>query len=167
MKELFQTKRLYVRSLRKTDLDNFQKLLDHPKVKRFTNGTGILLEEGETDFEKLLTLSRAKNKNFWVWAIILKESGKFIGTCAVIKNQLGEHEIGYRLFDEYWNQGYGQEIANELILFASQQMELEKITAYVDKENVASLRILGKSLLNFRKEVFNKQTQSIDYVFTS
>ena len=51
MKELFQTKRLYVRSLRKTDLENFQKLLDHPKVKKFTNGKGILLEEGEPDFE--------------------------------------------------------------------------------------------------------------------
>lgn len=167
MKELFQTKRLYVRSLRKTDLENFQKLLDHPKVKKFTNGKGILLEEGEPDFEKLLTLSRAKNKSFWVWAVILKESSKFIGTCAVIKNDAGEHEIGYRLMEDYWHKGFGQEIANELIEFACEEMEIDNLTAYVDKENVASIRILGKSQLNFRKEVFNKDTKSIDYVYSS
>ena len=62
MNALFQTKRLFVRALRITDLENFKKLLDHPKVKKFTNGNGIKLEEGETDFSKLLTLSRAKNK---------------------------------------------------------------------------------------------------------
>ena len=167
MKELFQTERLYVRSLRKTDLDNFQKLLDHPKVKKFTNGKGILLEEGETDFEKLLTLSRAKNKSFWVWAVILKESSKFIGTCAIIKNDAGEHEIGYRIMEEHWHKGYGQEIANELIQFACVDMEIDNLTAYVDKENTVSQRILGKSQLNFRKEVFNKETKSIDYVYSS
>lgn len=167
MKGLFQTKRLYVRSLRKTDLKNFKKLLDHPKVKKFTNGTGILLEEGETDFEKLLTLSRAKNKSFWVWGVILKETGEFIGTCAVIKNESGEFEIGYRLMEEYWHKGYGQEIANELINFAENEMEIPAVTAYVDKQNMASIRILGKSSLKFRREVFNKQTKSIDYVYSS
>ena len=61
MKELFQTKRLYVRSLRKTDLENFQKLLDHPKVKKFTNGKGILSGENASveiicEFKILLIL---------------------------------------------------------------------------------------------------------------
>ena len=48
MNALFQTKRLFVRALRITDLENFKKLLNHPKVKKFTNGNGIKLEEGES-----------------------------------------------------------------------------------------------------------------------
>ena len=69
--------------------------------------------------------------------------------------------------EDYWNKGFGQEIANKLIEFACEEMEINNLTAYVDKENVASIRILGKSQLNFRKEVFNKDTKSIDYVYSS
>lgn len=167
MKSIFQTERMFVRPLRKTDIDNFKLLLDHPKVKRYTDGTEIRLEEGEKDFEKLLTLSRAKNKDFWVWAVVRKDDRKFLGTCAVIKTGEEEHEIGYRLFDEFWGRGYGHEIAEALVDFCHTEMNLENIKAYVDSTNRASVRILGKTRLNFLKEVYNKQSQSIDYVFSS
>ena len=166
MNALFQTKRLFVRALRITDLENFKKLLDHPKVKKFTNGNGIKLEEGETDFSKLLTLSRAKNKEFKVWAIIHHDTKEFIGTCAVIKNTCNEHEIGYRLFEDYWHQGFGHEITKALIDFCRMELELNNRTAYVDSKNLASIRILGKSQLSFTKEIYNNTSNTIDYVYS-
>ena len=51
---------------------------------------------------------------FGLWAVVLKETGEFIGDCGItIQNIDGEKlpEIGYHIHKKFWRHGYAKEAA--------------------------------------------------------
>ena len=74
--------------------------------------------------------------------------GELIGTAAIVE----ENEIGYRFLEKYWGQGYGQEIADGLINYAFGKLGVEKVIAFVEPENIGSVKILERTVLEFIKE---------------
>lgn len=81
-------------------------------------------------------------------AVISKDNNVFIGACAISKNSDREYEIGYRLDQKYWRNGYGKEIARGLVKYAFEILNLKYVVSYVNKENYSSVRIL--EALNFK-----------------
>ena len=60
------------------------------------------------------------------WGIVLKSTGKLIGTCGFTSVDL-EHskgEIGYVLNKAYRNLGYGTEAVNRVLEYAFEDLEL-------------------------------------------
>lgn len=131
------------------------------QVMRYIGGKAFSYSENKKDLENILKFYQIPDNDFWVWAIELAITGNFIGTVALVKNQKGEYEIGYRLLKEHWKNGYGKEVTNGLIRHAFEQMKLKEIVAYVDKANVTSVRILD-STFKFIKEIYNEQDNCID-----
>jgi RimJ/RimL family protein N-acetyltransferase len=64
------------------------------------------------------------------FGIILKESGKFIGTIGLTQNPLriikGSLELGYSLNKDYWNQGIMTEAVNAIIDYGFNAANLEE-----------------------------------------
>lgn len=158
---IFKTLRLQIRHLDIDDLGLFHKMQNDQQVMRYIGGKTFSYSENKRDLENILKFYNNPDNDFWVWAIELSTTRDFIGTIALVKNQKGEHEIGYRLLKEYWKQGYGKEVTNGLIRHAFEDMKLKEIVAYVDKENVTSVRILD-STFKFIKEIYNEQDNCID-----
>lgn len=158
---IFRTLRLQIRHLDIHDLGLFHKMQNDQQVMRYIGGKTFSYSENKRDLENILKFYDNPNNDFWVWAIELSTTHDFIGTIALVKNQKGEHEIGYRLLKEYWKQGYGKEVTNGLIRHAFEDMKLKEIVAYVDKDNVTSVRILD-STFKFIKEIYNEQDNCID-----
>lgn len=158
---IFSTQRLQIRHLDIQDLELFHKMQNDQQVMRYVGGKVYSLAENKKDLQNILKFYDTPGNDFWVWAIELINSQDFIGTIALVRNQKAEHEIGYRLLKEYWKQGYGKEVTNGLIKHAFEQMKLKEIVAYVDKENITSVRILD-STFNFIKEIYNEQDNCID-----
>jgi len=73
----------------------------------------------------------------------------------------GDRELGYRFRVEYWGKGYGTEVTKGLIDFCFQDLKIEKITADVNVENIASTKILNKFLKPVR-EFFNEKDNCTD-----
>lgn len=158
---IFSTERLQIRPLEIQDLGLFHKMQNDQEVMRYIGGKISSLAENRKDLKTILKYYQDPDNDFWVWAIELINTGCFIGTIALVKNQKDEHEIGYRLLKDYWKQGYGKEVTNGVIKYAFEELKLKEIVAYVDKQNLSSVRIL-ESTFNFIKEIYNEQDNCID-----
>ena len=145
---IFETPRLKIRNLELNDFDPFHEMQSNPKVMQFTTGRPWTKEENKASLNKCINHYAQPGNNFWVWAGERKADGEFIGTAAIVE----ENEIGYRFLEKYWGQGYGQEIADGLINYAFGKLGVEKVIAFVEPENIGSVKILERTVLEFIKE---------------
>ena len=74
--------------------------------------------------------------------------GKLIGSISAEKKH-DDAEIGYMLLNEYSNKGLATEAVKQVCTFAFKVLSLEKITANVFQPNIASIRVLLKTLLQY------------------
>jgi RimJ/RimL family protein N-acetyltransferase len=87
-----------------------------------------------------------------VYAITKSENGAFIGCCGVEPgHDPATVEIGYRLGEPYWNQGYMTEATHALIDMVFRTREcVEQIDARCRVTNVASRRVIHKCGFQFQ-----------------
>lgn len=86
------------------------------------------------------------------WGITIKEQNLVIGSCGY-KKIITKHrraEIGYEIFVEYRRQGFMSEALNAVIQFGFEIIELNRIEATVNSDNLASILLLKK--LGFTEE---------------
>ncbi|TRZ42965.1 N-acetyltransferase [Robertkochia solimangrovi] len=158
---IFQTRRLYIREMLKSDLGSFHKMQNDQAVMRYVGGKTFTLEENVRDLENIIAFYSKPRNDFWIWAIVNREDDRFLGTVALVRNEKTEYEIGYRLLMKEWGNGYGKEVVNGLIYHAFENMHLKEIVAYVDKANASSVRILD-STFRFIREFYNEEENCID-----
>ena len=80
-----------------------------------------------------------------IWMIELK-NGTHIGElCFKGINEYGSTEIGYGISDNYQGNGYATEAVTAVTSWALKQNVINCVTAEVDRENIASVRVLEKS----------------------
>ena len=85
------------------------------------------------------------------YGVELKEEGKLIGTIDLrIKPAQLSAEIGYVLSHDYQGKGYATEAARAILDFAFTVLELEKVSATCNSENVASEALMIR--LGMKKE---------------
>lgn len=85
------------------------------------------------------------NKDKYMFAIRLKESGLFIGGMGLhVDHNFDRAELGYWIAKPYWNQGYATETLGALLRFGFNTLKLQKIFATHLIENPAS----GKVMIN-------------------
>lgn len=85
------------------------------------------------------------------WAIVLKESGKMIGTIELYNHLPNfKAELGYALNPKFWGQGIIVEAAKEVIEFGFSILNLKRIHIGVFLTNNQSQRVAEK--LGFIKE---------------
>lgn len=92
---------------------------------------------------------------FGLWAVILKESGEFIGDCGISMQPIhGEWlpEIGYHIRKDHWRKGYASEAAAECIRYAFEQCGFPKVYSYMKHTNVASYSTAMKNGMSFVEE---------------
>lgn len=169
MSRIFQTDQLYVRKLVDSDLKVFDALQGDPRVMQYTTGRGMNHTENRDDLRRVIDLYDVPGNTYRVWAVVVSGSDEFAGTCALVTNDDGENEIGFRFLPEYWGRGYATEIVGGLARYAFGVLLLDQIVAYVNVENVASVRVMEKSPFECVREFYNVRERCVDryYVLTS
>ena len=61
-------------------------------------------------------------------------------------------DIGYRILRKYWGQGLGTEVADGLIDYLRADRAVKYLTASVDVQNLASIKILERSMTYLSEE---------------
>ena len=110
--------------------------------------------ENQRQLEKCIGSYLKPDNKFWVWAITLKLNEQFVGTCAIVPNS-DRAEIGFRFLRVFFGNGFGQEICDGLLEYGIQIQKQTKVIAYVDLRNIASRKILDRSVLSFVEEIPN------------
>ncbi|MFT7901059.1 GNAT family N-acetyltransferase [Tenacibaculum ascidiaceicola] len=140
---IFETKRLLIRKLQVVDIEPFYELESNPKVLQYATGEPKNLEESKEDLEQLIARYTNKENDFWIYAIERKADNEFIGTVALVKDEEGNDEIGYRFIERYWGNGFATELCEGLIQYCK-SVGMKKLIGCVVDENVASAKILER-----------------------
>lgn len=88
---------------------------------------------------------------FYDWAVVLRESGKMIGTCgfAAIDSPNACGEVGYVLNPDFWGQGYAPEAVRAVMAFGFGTLSLHRIEARYILGNDRSRRVMEKCGMRF------------------
>ncbi len=107
---------------------------------------------------------------FGLWAVVLKETGEFIGDCGItIQNIDGEMlpEIGYHIHKKYWRRGFAKEAAQAVRDWVFQNTQYCIIYSYMKYTNIGSY---STAIANGMKKVKEypdpKNTISYAYAIT-
>lgn len=133
-----ETDRLILREYQMADYDALYKIVSDPETMQHYPKP---FDEEKTKYWIEWNLDNYQTYGFGLWAVILKETGEFIGDCGItIQNIDGEMlpEIGYHINKKYWRKGYGSEAAKAARDWAFQNTEYDVIYSYMKYTNVGS-----------------------------
>jgi ribosomal-protein-alanine N-acetyltransferase len=112
-------------------------------------------------FEQWEQRYSSDNNEIWLnYAIRHKISKEYYGTLQVTIIRNKETYVAYEVFPKFWRMGVAKECLLVLILFLFQSFGCEKVTAHLDTNNIASLKLLES--LNFKKVGFLKDADFFD-----
>jgi len=146
----FETKRLILRDICIDDADDIFQFSGDPKVAHH-----MTWEVNRTKSETLLFINSVlegyKDGTSADWAIVEKVSQKVIGTCSFVdwSNEHRNAILGYVINRAYWGNGYATEAVNELLKYGFNTLQLHRIEAHCDVDNLASEKVMKKLGMSF------------------
>ncbi len=95
--------------------------------------------------------SRYRSGDFYDWAVVLKDTGKMIGTCGFTRFDYANNaaEIGYVLNMAYHGHGIATEAVNKVLECGFSKLCLNRIEGKYMVENAASRRVMEKCSMTF------------------
>jgi ribosomal-protein-alanine N-acetyltransferase len=142
-----ETKRLLLRDMVASDLREVHEYASEPDVVRFMHWGPNTEDETREFIEKSILAQKEKPRRDFDIAIILKSTGDLIGGCGIHVSNPENREgwIGYCLNRNFWGKGYATETAQALVKFGFERLDMHRIFANCDPQNLASARVLEKS----------------------
>jgi RimJ/RimL family protein N-acetyltransferase len=121
-----------------------------PDVMRFTT-TGPDRSVEQTKARLAKYQEHQSVHGFSKWIILDRATGSAIGDSGLLNlEEYRRIDLGYRFAKPYWGKGLATEAATAWVRAAFGDFDIERLTAFVHPENVASIRVLDK--LGFRTE---------------
>lgn len=160
---ILTTKRLRLEKIGIEHKEEIYKLLSNAKVQTFFPKT--LDKKESTDFFEKIQC-RYQTDGYCYWAVIRKTDNTFIGICGLLSQIIdgeNETEVGYRLSDEFWNQGYGTEAAKGCIIYAKDKLKLPSIISLIQSVNKPSIRVAEKNGFKLEKETIFQELPHFVY----
>ena len=144
-----ETSRLLLRRLDYTDLQDLFEVASHPEVTRYiTWDTHRTLD----DTRRFIQIVHGwyERQEVLYWGVVRKTDMKLIGTCGIFEWVVRDAraELSYTLGQPYWGQGYASEIAEILIRFGFETLQLNRLEGRCLRENLSSAHVLEKAQLS-------------------
>jgi len=137
-------------TLTREDMELIWKYYGDFEVRRFLidGFMPVYLEDEVRWYEERVV--GAKDKNV-VFCVVENSKRRIVGLVGLheINHYHGYAEIGYWLWKEYWQRGFGTETVKLMVTYGFEFLNLRKIFARVFSPNIASQRVLEKN--GFRK----------------
>ncbi|TCC89188.1 N-acetyltransferase [Pedobacter frigiditerrae] len=143
---ILKTERLTLRQLEIGDDQEIFTLRSDSEINKYLDRKrSDSLEDAKSFINNILT------NGALYWAITLGNNNRLIGTICLygFSDQNRSCEIGYELLTNFQGQGIMQEAAKKVIDYAFNTIEVQKIEAFLHKDNQRSVQLLDK--LSFKK----------------
>jgi RimJ/RimL family protein N-acetyltransferase/predicted metal-dependent hydrolase len=139
-----ETRRLILRPFESEDVDAAFEWFGDPIVMRFTPaGPDTSIEQTKA---RLANYQEHQTEHgFSKWIVLDRHLGRPIGDSGLlVLQENGWVDLGFRLAQPYWGKGLATEIASAWVRAAFDDFHIDRLTAIVHPENLASIRILEK-----------------------
>lgn len=162
MKIILETERVRLREFTLDDSEFILQLVNTPSWIQFIGDKKIrTLEASQEYIQNNLQKSYAQN-GYGLWLMERKETSEPIGMCGLVNRESLENvDIGFALLPIYKRTGYTYEAAKATLTYAKETLQIEKIVAITDSENVASIKLLNKIGLQFEKEIQYDENETV------
>jgi ribosomal-protein-alanine N-acetyltransferase len=159
---IIETERLLLRKITLNDVDDIFDYASIPELTTFVLWYPHKTKSETFDFIKF-TDEQFRNRLSIVWGILIKNENKLIGSIDLrgwnTDNKCGD--VGYAISKDYWNKGFVSEAMKAVIKFGFEQLQLNRIEAHCQKENIGSWRVMEKCGMKYegtlREKVFIKK----------
>lgn len=147
---LLETERLWLCPFQDDDFEDLFALFSDPEVMRFA--TAGVRDRAQTRDRLDRIIAHWKKYGFGIWALILRESGCFVGSCGFgYLHGLPDVALAYRLARPFWGLGLATEAARRVLRYAFEDVRLPRVIAVARPDNLASLAVMRKLDLTFKK----------------
>lgn len=154
---MYKTKRLILRPLELSDFENWQQAhsMLRPPQNEWDEGPWKGSELTLAKFKKILKQQKTQRAEdeFYSFGIFRKDDGVLLGVVTLMDVSRAIFQnayLGYRIFNNYWGQGYATEACQGALEIAFRDLKLHRVEAGIEPDNKVSIRI-AKSL-GLRKE---------------
>jgi RimJ/RimL family protein N-acetyltransferase len=135
-----ETARLVLRDWREEDWDIFWQVTNTPAVMRWLGGVADAAARAAAR-ARLESYQAEEGHTFWV--VERKQDAALLGFCGLKRsNQAGGPqgmmEIGWRLREDAWGQGYAREAASASLALAFERFAVDEVIALTVENNRAS-----------------------------
>ena len=139
------TERLILRKISKRDIKDIYEYSKDPRTSKFLLWyPHYSLRDTKRHVRSIL--KRYKKGSFYDYAVVLKDSGKMIGTCGFTRTYplVDKAEIGYVINPEYQGRGFATEAVGRVLSFGFEDLGLERIEARYIVGNDSSLKLMQR-----------------------
>jgi len=153
---MIETARLILRNWREDDIEPFIRHTNTPAVMRWLGGVKSAAEHRTAFRDRIM---RWQESGFTFWAVERKADGALLGFCGLkIADSEGSPiegmlEVGWRLREDAWGQGYAKEAAIASLDFAFDTLGAERVVAITFQGNEPSWGLMERLGMRRRPEL--------------
>jgi len=156
-KIVLETERLILREYRNEDINDLYEIIGNKENMSF-----YPKPYSYNDTQRWIdwNLNNYKKYGFGLYALELKENGKFIGDTGLTMQNIDNEElpeIGYHIHKDYWRQGYGKEAALAVRDYIFKNFNFKTLYSYMKYDNVASYSLAKSIGMEKLKEYEDKE----------
>lgn len=140
------TSRLRVRRFAEADLQDFLAYQGLPGVRRFMRGEAMGREEAVRYLAGQAALAEDARGKWHGFAVEHLAQGRVIGDVGVFLqvDPPDEGDVGFQFHPDCHGKGYAAEATQVLLRHLFTELDLRRVTASCDEENVASFRLMER-----------------------
>lgn len=161
------TRRLILRPLEDQDYENWAQAYSclHPPQNEWDEANWQDKELEPEKFRELLDRQETLRNidKCYDFGVFRKEDGILVGMVHLMDISRGIFQnayLGYRIYNNYWNQGYATEACKGVISLAFKELKLHRVEAGIAPANKRSLVVAQK--IGLRREGLSKKRLKID-----
>lgn len=156
---VIETKRLILREINEKDAQDMYEFASLPYVGPVAGWEPHRTLQDTKDVIRMYNHKRLYGQ-LGVFAVVLKENNKMIGTCELHSYQPRfKAELGYTINPEYWGNGFAVEASKGVINWGFTSLLLRRIECQCFKDNIQSIRVCEK--LSLRYEGLRKNSYQL------
>ena len=166
MKVVCETDRLVIRFFNINDAEFIVQLLNEESFIRCIGDKNVRTNTDAINYLTNGPILSYQEHGFGINLVELKETGKPIGTCGLLKREaLGFPDLGYAFLPEFWGKGYALEAADAILKKEIITHSLNTVLAVTFPANLSSNSLLKKIgfTLKGTMELYGLQNNVYEY----
>ena len=165
---ILTTERLTLRQLVIADEQEIFTLRSDSEINKYLNRQLSSTIDDARNFINMVNGNINKNESLY-WAITLSGSNILVGTICLFgfSDENNKCEIGYEVLTNFQGQGIMKEAAQKVIGYAFNTIQVQKIEAFLHRDNQNSIKLLEKLSFSYSNEPGNTDPELVCFHLTN
>lgn len=152
MEIYIETERLILRSWEHEDCESFAELNGNRNVMKYFPAT-LSVDESNAFVNRIK--AEFEETGYGLYAVEIKETGEFIGYVGFHRFTFDTPfspgwEIGWRILDRFWNNGYATEAAKACLNLAREKRLCNKLYSFTAVPNIPSENVMKRIGMDYQ-----------------